>query len=408
MTIVWIGMVVPSSFSAALAAADRYVTAQTQKFQQAVIAALEGTGENQVRLVSSPPMTDWSTIVFTGLKRWSHRGDARSDWVVPLVNVIGLKQLCVFLGCFLFCTAAVWRSGRKGAVIVVGDSYLPHLFAAWLTSRICFIKSIAIVTDLPGLIAVADPWYKRMLRPLDNFAVKRAIGSMDGLVVLSKHVAVDYFPTKQFMVMPGIFDLDGVATGAGERSPAADEFVVMYSGALVQEYGIDLLLAAFALLRGEEYQLWITGKGDSEPAIRAAAHNDKRIHYYGYLSDLEMQARQQRANVLVNLRISHQGHARYSFPSKLFNYMSKERFVLSNRFPSLPDEYARHLIMLDEETPSALANVLSRLKAGAYGDMREFGRSCRDFILREASAVVQGARLDQFVREIGRATPPRT
>ena len=354
-------MVVPPSLSTALAAADKYVTAQTQKFQESVIAALEGTGENQLLLVSSPPMTDWSTIIFTGLKRWSHRGDTRSDWVVPLVNVIGVKQLCVFLGCFFLGTAAVWRSGRKDCVIMVGDSYLPHLFAAWLTSRLCFIKSIAIVTDMPGLIAVADPWHKRMLRPLDNFAVKRAIGSMNGLVVLSKHVATDFFPTKTFMVMPGILDTSELATGTEKGPVAADGFVVMYSGALVQEYGIDLLLEAFALLAGEEYQLWITGRGDSEPAIKAAAHNDKRIHYYGFLCDREMQARQQRANVLVNLRISHQGHARYSFPSKLFNYMIKERFVLSNRFPSLPDEYARHLVILDEETPLALANVLSRL-----------------------------------------------
>ena len=400
-------MVVPPSLSTALAAADKYVTAQTQKFQESVIAALEGTGENQLLLVSSPPMTDWSTIIFTGLKRWSHRGDTRSDWVVPLVNVIGVKQLCVFLGCFFLGTAAVWRSGRKDCVIMVGDSYLPHLFAAWLTSRLCFIKSIAIVTDMPGLIAVADPWHKRMLRPLDNFAVKRAIGSMNGLVVLSKHVATDFFPTKTFMVMPGILDTSELATGTEKGPVAADGFVVMYSGALVQEYGIDLLLEAFALLAGEEYQLWITGRGDSEPAIKAAAHNDKRIHYYGFLCDREMQARQQRANVLVNLRISHQGHARYSFPSKLFNYMIKERFVLSNRFPSLPDEYARHLVILDEETPLALANVLSRLKAGEYGNMQEFGNRCRKFILSEAGSAVQGARLDQFVRKLSRSRPSR-
>jgi glycosyltransferase involved in cell wall biosynthesis len=54
---------------------------------------------------------------------------------------------------------------------------------------------------------------------------------------------------------------------------------------LLPHKGIDVLIAAFRALPHEDAVLVIGGSGDAEPALRAAAAGDDRIHFMGYLDE---------------------------------------------------------------------------------------------------------------------------
>jgi len=223
---------------------------------------------------------------------------------------------------------------------------------------------------------------------------------MRGLVALSHHIAKDYFPEMRQMVLHGIAESPPPLTGAEYQYRRDDEFIVMYTGALMEEYGVGILVEAFRLLPGRNLQLWITGKGDYEAQVRTASTQDTRIKFLGYIGREELRTRLQQADVLVSLRISHSGHARYSFPSKVLEYMCHGKFVITNQFPSLPASYAQHLIILGEETASSLASLLQNIADGQHGDGREFAGKMRAFIQAEASAEVQGRRLSDFLHQV--------
>jgi glycosyltransferase involved in cell wall biosynthesis len=398
MNIIWMGLVVPPELGERLSAADRYITVQAQRFQRSVIDAIEHGGQFKVDIVASPPMTDWCAIKFVGLVRWSHAGNS-SDWVVPTLNIPVAKQLCVFLGCLALGIARIVCRGRRDTLILVGDSYFPHLLASWIAGGLCGVKTIAFVTDVPGLIAVPDPWYKRLLRPFDNWSVRSTLAKHDGLIVLSSHIATDLFPGKPAITIPAILDRAALEVADG-HSPDDDVFTIMYSGALLEEYGISLLLAAFALLPGDGYRLWICGKGHAEKQVQSAASRDPRISFLGYVSNEEMKIRLAKSNVLICLRVAHDGHARYSFPSKLAAYMAVGRFVVVNRFPSLPETYARELIVIESDTAEALAAALQSIRFGREGDLTTVGARCREFIRREASEEMQGRRIADFIAKV--------
>lgn len=402
MNILWIGMAVPESLAASLAASDKYITGQTQAFQTRIIKALEQGSRNQVCIISSPPVTDWSKVRFTRCTRWHHSDSPGPDVVVPIANFIGLKQLCVFLGCFLVTSAKALKHDPHRTMIVVGDSYFPHLLAAWLAARITGMRAAAFITDVPGLLAVVDPWYKRLVRPVDVAVVMGLLRRMDGLIVLSRHIAGDFFPGRPHLVMQGIVEPTRGQPAAEPVPRAHPGFIIMYAGALMPEYGLALLLEAFGKFGGADNQLWITGRGDYEPQVKVAAQQDGRIKFLGFISPEELHSRLRQADVLVSLRISHAGHARYSFPSKLLEYMTLGRFVITNRFPSLPDSYAPNLIMLPEETAEELAALFDRIKRGAFGDAEAFAHRMRNFILTEASPETQGRRLGSFLENLTR------
>ncbi len=403
MHIWWIGFVVPDDFSVELAAHDKYITSQTQRFQSRVIKALELAG-HRAQIVASPPVTDWSRIRLTGLKRWQHVPGSQ-DTVVPMVNLIGIKQIVVTTGCLVTLLVQAWRRRHAPSVILVGDSYVPHLLAARAAGFLLAMPVCSIITDMPNLIAVADPWYKRLLRPVDAWLVRTLLGRMEALVVLSKHIATDFFPTMRHLVMPGLID-DGVQPtlapkpADARRRRASEPFVIMYAGALVEEYGIRLLLDAFARLRDEPFELWLTGRGDFEPAVIDGARRDPRISYLGFISRDELETRLARADALVSLRLTHAGHARYSFPSKLLEYMLHDAFVVTNRFPSLPDEYAEHLVLLESEDATSLAQVFRRLRECDVDERIRFTQRMRAFVRRSASITEEGRRLGAFLTGI--------
>ena len=56
-----------------------------------------------------------------------------------------------------------------------------------------------------------------------------------------------------------------------EKVEKSENIAVMYSGVTDIHYGIPELLDAFALIKKENYELWITGTGNAVPLIKDRA-----------------------------------------------------------------------------------------------------------------------------------------
>jgi glycosyltransferase involved in cell wall biosynthesis len=275
---------------------------------------------------------------------------------------------------------------------------------AVLIARLFFrIKTTILILDFPGLSLPPEPWWRTMIRPIDRWLIYRAMRSADGLIVLAKEMAEDRAPNLPMIVMEGILslELENLSKAASEPIERSKEFVIFYAGALGYVYGIPLMLDAFKALKGDDFRLWLFGRGDMEDEIRRRAKEDPRIYYPGTLvPTAELFERSQKATILINPRPSSADFSRYSFPSKVLEYMAAGRPVLTTRLSSIPKEYDPLLLYFDEESPGALAAQWQRLRDMPAEQLDELGRKSREFVLQEKTFAPQGKKIVDFIRYI--------
>jgi len=253
---------------------------------------------------------------------------------------------------------------------------------------------------MPGLVPLPDGWVKRLLRPLDIGSIHRLVRNLDGLIVLSEHIHRDFFPRVPHLVLEGFVDADGAAVAGLADPSASGPFVVMYAGGLIRAYGLELLLETIRLVQDARFQFWIAGKGEVENEVRAAAAKDPRIRYLGFVEPARVAELQQQASVLINPRPSEANYARYSFPSKVLEYMAAGVPVLTTRFPSLPPEYEEHVIIPARQDAVGLAESLRALAQWPRGRLDDFGCHAREFVRARASIAGQGTRINAFLASL--------
>src|SRR5690606_28854588 len=102
-----------------------------------------------------------------------------------------------------------------------------------------------------------------------------------------------------------------------------EEFkTILYTGTLAKRYGIVHLLEAFALIKDQDYRLWICGDGDARDEVNEKVRMDPRITYFSQISRERVLKFQKKATVLVNPRKSEGEFTKYSFPSKTMEYLA--------------------------------------------------------------------------------------
>jgi glycosyltransferase involved in cell wall biosynthesis len=326
--------------------------------------------------------------------------------LVPYLNVRGPKEATVAAS--LFAHLARWArasSPTAPRALLVYNVFSPLALPVLAAARAWRVPAVAIVADLPFGYRLRG--VRGMLERLDVRAQLSVLRRFDGLVVLTPHVAAEYAPGVPWMRMEG-----GIhPSDAGEPlrpAAAAPERAVMYSGMLNEMNGIALLLDAFARLQGPEWRLWIYGGGPLEREVRAAAARDGRILFrpWEQVPAEEMRLRQRDAAVLVNPRPSAHRANRYSFPSKLLEYLVSGTPVVSTAPPGIPDEYHPHLELAGDETPDGLAAAIRRAAARTEAERTARGVRAREFVLRDKTWDRQAARIGDFVRSVARPRTP--
>lgn len=174
-------------------------------------------------------------------------------------------------------------------------------------------------------------------------------------------------------------------------------FQIAYTGTLTAAYGILNLVEAVQAWEDKNIRLVICGSGETEEQIRQAAVCDKRIVYRGNVSMEEAYEVQCSSTILVNPRRNDDEYTKYSFPSKILQYMSTGRPVLCYRLDGFPQEYDQYLLYVKEW--ESLADALQRIKKMTGEELYEVGIKARDFVQKSKNNVAQAQRLMNAIAE---------
>lgn len=260
----------------------------------------------------------------------------------------------------------------------------------------------AVVADLPNMTCLAsdqNPIQKRYITAQSNksFALMQ---NVDFFVLLTEQMASYLQLTQPYCVMEGIAQ-------PREEQAALDEAehgvkTIFYSGTLHKQFGILNLLEAFQQIEAPDYRLLLCGLGDAQPQIEAAAKSDSRIRFWGQLPREEVLRYQSAATVLVNPRQNTGDYVKYSFPSKIMEYLMSGRPLVAYRLDGIPKEYDPYIFYVPDNSVGSLKAKLTEVCENC--DSEELRSVCihaKKFVSEEKNAEKQTAVILKMLRSHG-------
>lgn len=397
MKVTLLGFTLSSEDMERILRSDVNMPTQTHAFAWALVEALR-SAKISVTLLSSAPVSNYpqnSQILFRG---GPFTFDGVQGETLGFVNVLVLKHLSRFASCMVTATRALrrWRPD----VLMIHGVHSPYLWFSVLSPRLTGTKSVVVLTDPPGVVLSTDGVVVRTLKMIDILLVKWALRSVDGVVVLTAPLATDFAPGTASLVMEGI-----VTTAARPASTPRPRsaFRAMYAGGLLDSYGVGRLVKAIQRLPHDEVRFAAYGKGPLNSWIDDQANVDDRIEKVKFASREVVIEAYAAADLLVQPRPVDQEFVRYSFPSKLLEYMASGTPVLTTRLSGIPPKYEPYVYWIDDDSVEGIARSLRAVMSVPAGERAAKGHTAAKFVAENCSSRVQGARIRDFLTEIVRS-----
>lgn len=322
---------------------------------------------------------------------------------VKYLNIPILKHAYISLSALgsLVPWAFTKSPGKK--VLIVYSMSVPFPFTAWIMSKLFGVKIVLIAPDLPEYMRIGVPT-SRLLRvalAINKTQLYYFSKAFDGYVFLTKYMAEKFrLSTERFTVIEGCVPENNMQHDIVAAKKEGNKRIVYYAGNLNEAYGVKLLLEAFQKLPDPSYRLWLCGRGTLLDAIEAACRNDPRITYYGVVSHQEAIALSLQATALINPRTSTGEFTKYSFPSKVLEYMNSGRPVIMCRLPGMPEEYYQYVYMIDNESSDGFAKTIDYVLSRDDAELEERGNAAKEFVRKYKNSTYQTGKLFDLIRTI--------
>lgn len=389
-----LGFTVPDEVATELFALDPMPAVQTHRFAWSLARSLR-LAFGEVRLLSAAPVQNWPLTprrIFRGI---DFSQDEISGTMVGFVNLTGVKHLTRFMAVAaqtpkLLC---LW----KPDTVFIHGVHTPWLaygrLLQWLGLRV-----VTVLTDPPGIVLPTDGAISRRLKGLDRRIARYFVSRSSAVVALAPGLADAYPEVRRSLIFPGVLGrpwLDRLAAEV-ESAPAptqASPLTVLYAGTLSVAYGVDRMLEAARL--SPQTRFIVLGKGDQ--TVRIASEALPNVVYGGFVPPEDLPAHLLAADILINPRPSDADFASNSFPSKLLEYASTGRPVLTTRIASIPEALRPCFHYIDEESPAGIVRAIQALAALPEAERVAHARRSRETVIAECSEEAIARSLAAFL-----------
>lgn len=127
--------------------------------------------------------------------------------------------------------------------------------------------------------------------------------------------------------------------------------------------------------------------------------NNSRIRYWGYLGKDRVCQLQSEAAVLINPRQNIGEYTKYSFPSKIMEYLSSNCPVVAYKLDGIPDEYYQFIFTPLDNTSLELKNTLLKVCEMDYNDRLNICNLAREFIENNKNPIIQCKKIVDLLKE---------
>lgn len=312
---------------------------------------------------------------------------------IPFLNFPFIRQIGIFIYSFLY-TLFWGMKKRKEKRLICDVLNISVCLGSLIASKLIGLKSVGIVTDMPGLMVGRS---KSFLSNLITRINKSYLSSFDYYVFLTEQMnPVLNIHKRPYIVMEGLVDVDMQITPHAEWALGMKRNII-YAGGLYERYGVKMLIEAFMQTSFEDVSFSIYGMGEMEQQIKEYEKKDPRIHYYGAVPNSKVVEEELKATLLINPRPTHEEFTQYSFPSKNMEYMVSGTPVLTTKLPGMPVEYYPYVFLFDEETVEGYKKKLDEVLLLSNQNLSQKGQKAKRFVLDWKNNIKQALRIKQLI-----------
>ena len=366
--------------------------------QEGIVNGLYKQGVNltvfSLRPIASFPK---DKILFCGRKVIEYR-KSLNIILIPFVNLIVLKTVLGAIYEFFALIKWAIKNRNNERCIIVYNTYTPPLpFVYWI-GKITNSKSVAILYDLgmPPKQSRYSRFIKTIYRGVEFFA-KRYIPRLDGRIVINEAIARDYAPGKHYILVDGgignniLTRLFNLKVGLRKK-----ETIFLIAGTLSPSNGTRMIKEAMLLNKNPNIKVWFAGKGRELDYVKQLTKEDSRIEYKGMLNLNQLFELYKKIDVLMNLRVTADDEL-YLFPSKILEYLTVGKFVLTTSTAHIESEYGKFCSILDDNSPQTLALMMEKITNMSSSELIEKGIKSRKFMIETHTWDQQSLKILNYI-----------
>lgn len=355
---------------------------------------LENDAVNSLSVIGSPRIAayPWSNVVKAPDADWNI-GEAK----VKTVGYINVPILGFLQRAFLLVRETKkWIRETPGDKVILAFALHTPFLAALKLGKICdhHIRTAVIVTDLPQFMGKYGK-LKNMLKRIDCYLIDKLRKSVDSYILYTKYMAdVLDLQDGTWIVMEGLIDTSKIKANERQQN---NKQICIYAGDLNPQYAINTLVEAFECSDADA-ELHIYGDCSVNPGLRDSLQKAQKTVYKGILPSDRMFLEMRKADLLINPRPSNLALAKYSCPSKTFEYMATGSAVLTTKLPGIPEEYFKYVYTFYDETKEGFKRSLEYVLSRPYTELREIGQSAQLFLKNNKSTKKQVEKIIRFIQ----------
>ncbi len=295
--------------------------------------------------------------------------------------------------------AKKWARAHKeerDAAVLIYSMHSPFMKAAKAVKRINpHVRIVLTVADLPLFMDMRGR-LRRVLKQMDWRRIRSLMSSVDKYLLYTRYMA-DYLElaADRWMVFEGLIDESRVVTVPQEKY---EESICLYAGNLDARYGIDCLIEAFGKISCDA-KLYIYGAGADKERIATLVRDMPNVEYRGHVTQDEIFSIMKRSHLLLNPRPSAIGLAKYSCPSKTFEYMASGTPTMMNHLPGVPEEYDPYIYFFPEESAEGYAEAIDAFFARPPEERIALGMRAAGFLMKEKNSRTVMQKVCNFIEK---------
>lgn len=367
-----------------------------QKFFRLFIEGLGKNKECNVTVLSALPVSSSTVKRYT----FKYRKEITNDGVVyhylPFFNGKFSRYISLMISSWLFAKRWCQQNCGKEAVVII-DPLIPVIaIPSRKIAQNNGIKVAAVVTDLPTLSTNMkerkESFFKQICMMLYQTISDLDIHGYDFYIPLTESINNKVnIRNKPYCVV------EGFADSGDHRISEIHENYIMYAGGVYVKYGVKALVEAFIQLNMKDIELYIFGEGTYVEELIKISEQNKNIKYMGCVSPEEVVEYEKRALLLVNPRPTDEDFAKFSFPSKIMEYLLSGTAVVSTKLLGIPDEYWNYMYKFDGFTPNDIKKKLLEILSQPYENIARKGLEGHFFAMQKKNNIVMANKIHQFL-----------
>lgn len=326
--------------------------------------------------------------------RFKHN-DHSDDVNVGFLNLTGIKMISRYYRCRHYIKEWANKNTDEERVLLAYAMTIPFTnLCGYVTKKYPNIKVCLVVPDLPEFMNPSGMSKRGIYSIAKKIAIKLMkynIRNVEHYILLTESMRKWFKRDIKYTVIEGIAD-------PLKEMPAdiIRQNTILYAGGIRREYGVIDLVNAFMDLDAPEWELVIYGDGCDFDVVSKLANQDKRIKLMGSVANEVVVEHQKRASILVNPR-RNQEFTKYSFPSKVLEYMGSGTPMLAYKLDGVPEDYDEFYFHIPDED-NGLKEMLQYVVDLPEDLRNEMGNRAADFVREVKNPEYQCKKIVELMR----------